>query len=41
MAQTEEIFRHELMQSMIGVIDGEQMQKLGNAIATFTKDIGS
>lgn len=34
MAQTEEIFRNELMQSMIGVIDGEQMQKLGNAIAT-------
>lgn len=32
--QTEEIFRNELMQSMIGVIDGEQMQKLGNAIAT-------
>lgn len=32
--QTEEIFRTELMQSMIGVIDSDQMQKLGNAIAT-------
>lgn len=36
--QTEELFRNELMQAMIGVIDSNQMQKLGNAIATlFTR----
>lgn len=34
MVQIEELFRNELMEEMIGVIDKEQMDKLGNVITT-------
>ena len=38
MGNTEEVFRSEIMQSMIGIIDKEQMDKLGNVLTTlFTR----
>ena len=34
MVQIEELFRNELLEGMIGIIDKEQMDKLGNVITT-------